>query len=73
MTEVTITDFRNNIKYYSEMVAEEDLLIMNNGKPVMQITSPNKRRIELGRSLRGCVPYPDADVEKIMENKLREL
>jgi len=73
MTEISITEFRNNIKYYSEKLIEDDIMVMNNGKPVMHITNPNKHRIELVESLMGCVPFPDADVDKIMEEKLKEL
>lgn len=71
MTEISISEFRNNIKYYSKKVQEEDLLIMNNGKPIMKVTNPNKNKLLLVDSLLGSVPADDE--KKILKNKLNEL
>jgi len=70
MTEISITEFRKNIKYYSEQVLKTDLLVMNNGKPVMKVTNPNKYKIQLVDSLIGSVePF---DENEIMEGKLSQ-
>lgn len=71
MTEVSISEFRNNIKYYSSRLSEEDILVMSNGKPIMKITSPNKNKQLLAKSLFGSIPK--ANEEKILEEKIKEL
>lgn len=71
MTEVSISEFRKNIKLYSSKVQDEDLLIVSNGKPVMRVSNPNKAKLQLLDSLRGVVPIGDEN--KIMESKLKEL
>ena len=42
MKEISISEFRNKLKMYAELVQDEDLTIMNNGKATMKVTSPNK-------------------------------
>ena len=71
MTEVSISEFRKNIKLYSSKVQDEDLLIVSNGKPVMRVSNPNKAKLQLLDSLRGVVPIGDEN--KILESKLKEL
>ena len=71
MTEVSISEFRNNIKYYSSKVLEDDLLIMSNGKPVMKVTNPNKNKMKLIESLYGCIPVMDEN--EIYKKRLKEL
>lgn len=71
MTEVSISEFRNNIKYYSSKVLEDDLLVMSNGKPVMKVTNPNKNKAKILESLRGCIPVMDEN--EIYKKRLKEL
>ena len=71
MMEVSISDFRNNIKHYSKKVLEEDLLVVSNGKPVMKVTNPNKNKMLIAKSLRGCIPVVDEN--EIYKKRLKEL
>lgn len=71
MTEITISEFRNNIKHYSTKVLKEDILVTSNGKPIMKVTNPNKNRMLIAKSLRGCIPA--CDENKIYKKKLKEL
>ena len=71
MTEISISEFRNNIKYYSSKVTEEDLIVTSNGKPIMKITNPNKNRRQIVESLYGCIPV--CDENEIYKKRLKEL
>lgn len=71
MIEVSISEFRKNIKYYSTKVQDEDIIVINNGRPIMKIENPNKNRILIAKSLRGCIEAFDENT--ILEEKLKEL
>ena len=71
MTEITISEFRKNIKYYSSKVLDEDILVTSNGKPVMKVTNPIKNRRLIAESLYGCIPV--CDENEIYKKRLKEL
>ena len=66
MTQVTISEFKKNIKYYSDLVKKEDILVLDNGKPIMRITDPLKNRTKRMKQLRGIIKT-DTEFEKILE------
>lgn len=71
LTEISISEFRKNLKHYSSKVIEDDILVMNNGKPVMKVINPNKNKIILAKSLIGSIPV--FDEEEVLSNRLKEL
>ena len=72
MTQITISDFRQNLKKYAEIVKYEDIIVVSNGKPVMRISDPARNRVDEIRKLRGIAKTSQSS-EEIMENKIREL
>ena len=72
MTQITISDFRQNLKKYAEIVKYEDIIVVSNGKPVMRISDPVRNRVDEIRKLRGIAKTSQSS-EEIMENKIREL
>ena len=72
MTQITISDFRQNLKKYAEIVKHEDIIVVSNGKPVMRISDPARNRVDEIRKLRGIAKTSQSS-EEIMENKIREL
>ena len=72
MLSISITDFRKDIKKYSELVKQEDIMVTSNGKPVMRIVDPTKDKKQKLMKLRGIV-RTDKTEEEIMEGKLKEL
>ena len=72
MISISITDFRKDIKKYSELVKQEDIMVTSNGKPVMRIVDPTKDKKQKLMKLRGIV-RTDKTEEEIMEEKLKEL
>ena len=72
MTQITISDFRQNLKKYAEIVKHEDIIVVSNGKPVMRISDPARNRVDEIKKLRGIAKTSQSS-EEIMENKIREL
>lgn len=72
MTEVSVTEFRRDLKKYAEMVKTQDLIIVSNGRPIMKITDPAKNKTLRMKQLRG-VAKTDKDPEEILKGKLSEL
>lgn len=72
MTQISISEFRKNIKLYSSKVKEEDILVMNNGKPIMKISDPMKDKVEKMKSLQGII-NTEKTFEEIMEEKVLDI
>lgn len=69
---VSISNFRKNMKKYTDLVKSEDIMVYSNGKPVMKITSPVSEKIESFRKLKG-IAKADIPYEEIFKNKLNEI
>lgn len=64
MKEISISEFRNNIKKYSNLVQDEDIIVMNNGKPAIRIVDPNKSEAEKN-TVNYARPYTRQQIIKI--------
>ena len=72
MLQVTISEFRKDIKKYSELVKEQDIIVVSNGKPVMRVSDPMKEKITRIKSLKG-IAKTELNYEDILREKLTEL
>ncbi len=72
MLQVTISEFRKDIKKYSELVKEQDIIVVSNGKPVMRVSDPMKEKIIKIKSLKG-IAKTELNYEDILKEKLTEL
>ena len=72
MTVVTVSEFRRNIKKYSELVRDEDIIVVSNGKPIMKVSNPLKDKITGIKGLRGIISDV-SDYESVLKKKLEEL
>lgn len=72
MLQVTISEFRKDIKKYSELVKEQDIIVVSNGKPVMRVSDPMKEKITKIKSLKG-IAKTELNYEDILREKLTEL
>lgn len=72
MINISISEFRKNIKLYSEKVKNEDIIVVSNGKPIMRISDPMKDKVEQIKSLKGIIKT-DKTYEEIMEGKLTDI
>ena len=71
MTQIAITEFRNNIKKYSEMAKEHDLEIMSRGEVVFIVKSPKSNKKDAFNALMGAV-RSETDYEDILKEKVKE-
>lgn len=72
MLQITISEFRKDIKKYSELVKEQDIIVVSNGKPVMRVSDPMKEKITKIKSLKG-IAKTELNYEDILREKLTEL
>ncbi|MBQ1522270.1 MAG: hypothetical protein IIZ74_05865 [Erysipelotrichaceae bacterium] len=72
MLQITISEFRKDIKKYSELVKEQDIIVVSNGKPVMRVSDPMKEKITRIKSLKG-IAKTELNYEDILREKLTEL
>lgn len=72
MLQVTISEFRKDIKKYSELVKEQDIIVVSNGKPVMRVSDPMKEKITKIKRLKG-IAKTELSYEDILREKLIEL
>ena len=72
MLQITISEFRKDIKKYSELVKEQDIIVVNNGKPVMRVSDPMKERVAGIKSLKG-IAKTELNYEDILREKLKEI
>lgn len=72
MSEVSITELRNNIKKYAKLAQNEDFQVTNRGEIVFYIKSPKSYVAEAIDRLKGAaetnIPYED-----ILKGKLKDL
>ena len=57
MKEISISEFRNNIKTYTENVQYEDIIVLNNGKPAIRVSNPNNKNVPIFKK-----PYVKEDI-----------
>ena len=72
MIQISISEFRKNMKHYSNIVKDEDILIINNGKPIMKIVDPYKDNISQIKSIKGILKS-DKTYKELMESKLSDI
>ena len=73
---ITATEFKTNLGKYLELVNDEDILIMKNGKIVAQLTQPTATKLALLNSLVGIAEYDnysedDDDLDVFRAERLR--
>ena len=72
MLQVTSYEFRKDIKKYSELVKDQDIIVVSNGKPVMRVSDPMKEKIIKIKSLKG-IAKTELNYEDVLREKLTEL
>lgn len=66
---ITATELKSKMGKYLEMAAEEEIIIVKNGKKVAKLTSATENKVEVAKSLFGILPN-DASLEKAREERL---
>jgi len=69
---VTATEFRTNVGKYLDIAMREDVFIMKYGFPEVILSANKEAKKRVMDSLIGSLKY-DGDVEKLLEERLKEL
>ena len=72
MTRVNISEFRNNLKYYSEIAKTDDIEVFNRDEVVFYIQSLKNKKAEAFKRLDGIIKS-DIPYEVILKERLKEL
>ena len=71
MEQVSITEFRNNLKKYVHLAKQTDLEVLNHGEVVLIVKSPGSRKKKAFDNLVGAAvsntPYEDVLLHKLEE------
>lgn len=69
---VTATEFKVNFGKYLDLLADEDIFITRNGKPVAKVVNPNISAVDsISGILAGKLP-DDFDAESLREERLKK-
>lgn len=66
---ITATELKSKMGKYLEMAAEEEIIIVKNGKKIAKLTPATEDKVEVAKSLFGILPK-DASLEKAREERL---
>lgn len=72
MTIVNVTEFRNNLKKYSELAQEDDLKIVNHDKTLFYVKGVKSRREEAIEFLSGCCAENETDYKEVLKNRVKD-
>ena len=63
MCHITATEFKNNLGYYMELSAKEDVYVTKNNKVITVLTNSEKHKLALINELRGSFGDVDKDID----------
>lgn len=69
--QVSISEFRNNMKKYEKLAKKEDIEVLNHNKTIFVVKSPESLKKDAYYLLRGFL-NTDVSVDDVMKNKLKE-
>lgn len=72
MTSITMTEFKNDLKKYTELAKDEDIIITKNGKPHIKLVSIAKSKMDIVYDLAGSLPS-DLDYEEILKERYSKI
>ena len=72
MTRVNISEFRNNLKHYSEIAKTDDIEVFNCDEVVFYIQSLKNKKAKAFKRLDGIIKS-DIPYEEILKERLKEL
>lgn len=68
---VTITEFKTNLDKYLDLVENEDILIINNGSIIAQLSIPDAKKLSAIQSLVGLTDNgTEVDVDELKAERL---
>ena len=72
MTLITMTDLKKDLKKYTLLAKNEEVIITKNGKPFVKIVDASQDKRQLVRELAGCIRL-EKTYEELMEERLSNI
>jgi len=72
MTQVNITEFRNNIKKYCKLVQKTDIEVINRNEVMFVMKSTKSNKKEALNAILGAAPF-DGDYKEILKGRIKEI
>lgn len=72
MTIITMTELKKDIKKYTELAKDEDIIITKNGKPQAKLVNPYQNKKSVIDRLAGSIKL-DKSYEEIMEERYSKI
>ncbi len=69
---ITATDLKENLSKYLTLSVTEDVYITKNGRVLTMLTNPFQDRVNIAKSLFGCIPA-DITPEEAREERLERI
>lgn len=69
---ITATELKENLSKYLTLSISEDVYVTKNGRVLTKLTNPFQDRVEIAKSLFGCIPA-DITLEEAREERLRRI
>ena len=69
---ITATELKNNLSKYLLLSATEDIYITRNGKIISKLTNPFQERVDIAKSLFGCLP-DTVTLEESMKERIDKI
>lgn len=68
MTLITMTELKMDLKKYTTMAKDDDVIITKNGKPFVKLTSVSSSKMDIVNELAGCITL-DKTYEELMDER----
>ena len=67
---ITATELKQNLGYYLELAAKENIYITKNGKEIAVLSTPKKSKLSALNSLIGIIPDDGRTLDEIKMERL---
>ncbi len=67
---ITATELKQNLGYYLELAATENIYITKNGKEIAVLSDPKKAKLQFLESLRGIIPNDGKTLDDYKSERL---
>ena len=67
---ITATELKQNLGYYLELAAKENIYITKNGKEIAVLSDPKKAKLQFLESLRGIIPNDGKTLDDYKSERL---
>lgn len=72
MTVITMTDLKRDLRKYTELAKNEDVVITKNGKPHVKLINASRSKVDILNELAGSIVM-EKSYEELMEDRYSKI